>query len=496
MRVLAKPFCITPRVHLLQAVRNRDNMDYRAAISELVDNSFGPAAGDATEVHIVIRPTGISVHDNGRGINDIQRLFTLGDSESRHHATDVGQYGYGAKSACIWLADRLRVETCTGDRKISADIDWTALMERDAQEWPTITPKIELVPEGSPSYTHIHADGLCQKKRISIESIARELGETYEPALKEGRRIILHNYRKSGDRSDIEVQPFSPAGWTDIHEFSGEVGGKKYSCSIGVLTSSVSHFGLRLCYGHRLIDRLTKLDGTALPVRVFGYVRLSPDWKRHLAANKTEVKDTDELEVQIAEKAKGVIIEAERKQRRIKLDELNAKFSTAIGERIVADPAGPLRGTRKPTNEGKRTKTVNPVPPLVQDQDSDKPASEVAAETRKGLELRMDACGQDSPVAVVSADDTGLTVTLNEDAPLMGKVISEHMASGAGLTAAFVELIGYIIAGQLVLNGDSDMRQIFGNRFVEFDRPHEKYEEFMKWWNGNVTEAVWKDAER
>lgn len=492
MRVLAKPFCITPHTHMLNAVRNRDNMDYRAAISELVDNSFGPAAGNATRVDIVIRPTGISVHDDGRGIDDVQRLFTLGNSHSRHHATDVGQYGYGAKSACIWLGDRLRVETCFEDRKISADVNWTELMARDAQEWPTIMPKIEMMPEGTPSFTHIHIDGLCQAKRINVDSIARELGETYEPALKEGRQITVHHYRKNGDRTVIEVQPFSPAGWTDIYEFSGEVGGKKYSCSIGVLESSVSHFGLRLCYGHRLIDRLTKLNGTALPVRVFGYVRLSPDWKRHLAANKTEVKDTEDLEAEIAEKAKCVILEAERKQRRIKLDELNAKFSMAIGEKIIADPDGNRKGTRKPSNEGQRTKTENPAPPLEEAHDSDRPASEVASETRKGLELRMDSCGKDGPIAVVSSDDTGLTVTLNEDSPLMGKVIADHMASGAGLTAAFVQLIGLTIAGHLVLNGSSDMRQIFGNRFAEHERPFEVYQEFMKWWNSIVTEAVWK----
>lgn len=86
------------------------------AIAELVDNSLDAGA---TRICVrfrrnALRATGIQVIDNGKGIpegvfTDVMRFAW----KSKHHASDIGMYGVGLKTAALSQAEVLRVYSKT-----------------------------------------------------------------------------------------------------------------------------------------------------------------------------------------------------------------------------------------------------------------------------------------------------------------------------------------------------------------------------------------------
>ena len=99
---------LVPKPHMIKSIRSR-NWSLAGAIQELVDNSLGH--GRASNVQIDIHPDRIAVFDNGVGIDDINRIFRLGDASAYDTLSQIGQYGVGAKHATIYLGDRVHVRT-------------------------------------------------------------------------------------------------------------------------------------------------------------------------------------------------------------------------------------------------------------------------------------------------------------------------------------------------------------------------------------------------
>jgi len=102
---------LPPNAHLLLSFINR-GLPWAKVLAEFVDNAFDDAAGNSREVVIELHKGEVSITDYGRGIEDINRLGTLGASASYHHEGNIGQYGIGAKA---WLckAEKSECETET-----------------------------------------------------------------------------------------------------------------------------------------------------------------------------------------------------------------------------------------------------------------------------------------------------------------------------------------------------------------------------------------------
>src|SRR5260370_12400476 len=96
-------FDCTPKPAFLLAVRNQD-WTAAGAISELVDNSFGPGRGNANFVQITydINHRTLVVRDDGQGMEAVGRLFQLGNTIGRV-AGDIGIYGKGGTLSSIVL---------------------------------------------------------------------------------------------------------------------------------------------------------------------------------------------------------------------------------------------------------------------------------------------------------------------------------------------------------------------------------------------------------
>ena len=97
---MAKVFNVTPKPAGLRSVQN-ENWNMVGALSELLDNSFGPARGNANSVKIFCDAKAriVSVLDDGRGMDAIGRLFQHGNTIGRAIG-DIGFYGAGRPSRC------------------------------------------------------------------------------------------------------------------------------------------------------------------------------------------------------------------------------------------------------------------------------------------------------------------------------------------------------------------------------------------------------------
>ena len=283
---------LIPTPYVIESLINADHWEWPKAFAEFIDNSLGEAAGGAKWVEIRITRTTAVISDDGQGIANLEQCFRLGDSSSRHSASDIGRYGVGAKHAAVWMGKQYRVatENLAGGCK-AFEVDWDAV--RKGAEWPEFQPK--KIPSLGQTDTVTLIRGFWpQRKRINLDYLARSLGETFAPALEDGKRITIVDKRPKIEKT-IELAPWRPKGWSDQVRFEGSVSGRAYTAEVGILSDHYSSdSGLRICFAHRVLQKKTRLCGTALPVRLFGYVRLSDAWKDRLATNKTEVVDSED----------------------------------------------------------------------------------------------------------------------------------------------------------------------------------------------------------
>ena len=127
-----------PKPAYLRAVQNQQ-WTVGGAVNELVDNSFGTSRGNATEVRLAwyVKERILTVLDNGNGIDDLTRLFQLGNTIGRG-VGDIGEYGSGGTMALIWLGRRVHVWTMRRGRVAMTLIDWNKHIQ--AGVFPEVDP--------------------------------------------------------------------------------------------------------------------------------------------------------------------------------------------------------------------------------------------------------------------------------------------------------------------------------------------------------------------
>ena len=88
-----KSFDTSPKPAFLLAMQNQ-KWSVAGALGELIDNSFGPARGNAGMVTITFNHAKrtLEVLDNGRGVDQLHRVVQLGNTIGRGIG-DIGLYG-------------------------------------------------------------------------------------------------------------------------------------------------------------------------------------------------------------------------------------------------------------------------------------------------------------------------------------------------------------------------------------------------------------------
>lgn len=489
---------ILPKTHILQGIVAADNWTPAKAISEFVDNSFGDAAGNADLVVITICKNSIYIDDNGDGMESVASLFILGQSGSFASTSDIGRYGRGAKEACIWLGEHTFVETFKGHKKTSCDVDWQRLINQGPDApWPTIVPYSEIVKECEIG-THIMISGLRRKQSIKMDALARALGETYAMAIRAGKVIRLVDARRTSC-VEVDVEPYQPDGWSDIVTFEGCVDGKAYRAEVGVLSDVYSsHTGIRLCYGHRIVERKTQIAGRGIPARIFGYVMLSNGWKENLATNKTQIIDSESLEADILAKCADVFSLAQEYQEDVVIEGLNVQLSSVLTDSFRKDDDGDEEGTRKPPKFRKsRSKKKHPCPPgVLKTGGVVKLRKDDQKNDMRGLRIKTDRLGEKGRVGVVQEDASGLTISINKDSPLVRKAISDQQGRGRPYTAGYVMMIGFVLAAHAEEQGIKWAEKWFKKKIEQEDGTRLRVSDaIMVWWSCEATRPIWDGSE-
>lgn len=330
---------LIPKPHMLKSIRAR-NWNLAGAIEELVDNSIGH--GKATAVRINIKnEEGISVTDNGIGLDNINRIFHYGDASAHDDLKEIGQYGVGAKNATIYLGDCVIVSTAHDGRYHVYNVDWSEV-ER-SQEWPA-----EYLSDGRRSRTgEIGTTVLVRKlarhyQLATSEKMVDDFGIIFAPALRKGVSIEVRHTLANGTEQILYAQPFSPDDLTDIVPIYGEIetrhGLLSWSGTVGLSTSLVErHNGIHIAFGHRVIESTRDpFRGKSAPT-LYAEIQLddTTPWKHQLSEHKDKVvRYREELMTSIHEAIKDLLDKSSRQAQNLALNLMIAPIESALNKAL------------------------------------------------------------------------------------------------------------------------------------------------------------------
>jgi Histidine kinase-, DNA gyrase B-, and HSP90-like ATPase len=386
---------LVPKPHIIKAIRAR-NWSLEGAIEELIDNSIGH--GRARNVAVYIdNAVGIGAHDDGIGVDNVNRIFWYGDASAYHDLGQIGQYGVGAKHAIIWLGNVAIVQTVRDGRFHTMKVDWRAVEK--SGEWP-----LEYQGKGRPAKpdecgTQVIITKLARHYQLATsEKMARHFGQIFAPALRRGITLRIYHKLANGGDQILNVEPFTPQDLTDQIKFAGELlvpiseeyrgtkdaGLLKWSGRAGLSASLVERFNaVHIAFQHRVIEATRDAFGGKSAPTLYVEVQLdeATPWKHQLSEHKDKVvRYRDELMSAIAEAIKPLIDKSEQQAQNLALKAMTAPIESALNKALKGagllhidpneepeeggghgDGPGPVKpGRRKytPTPEGDAAKEV------------------------------------------------------------------------------------------------------------------------------------------
>jgi hypothetical protein len=321
---------------MIKSIRNRA-WTLAGALEELVDNSLGHGHADKVIV-IIDNANGIGVIDNGVGIDDINRIFRIGDASAHDDLAQIGLFGVGAKHATIYLGDIVTVKTVHDGRKHQMKVNWAEVEQSGL--WPlAYTGKGREAPNDERGTTVIVTKLASRGYHLATsERITQEFGAIFAPAIRNGASIEIHHSLTAGEANALKVEPFNPADLTDDTALSGEVntphGILKWTGRAGLSQSlKLHHNGVHIAFGHRVIE-ITRdpFMGAAVPT-LYAEVQLdhTTPWKHQLSEHKDKVVGyREDLIKSIHEALAQLIDKAEKQSEDIALDAMVAPIEAEV----------------------------------------------------------------------------------------------------------------------------------------------------------------------
>lgn len=309
--------------------------NWRLCLCELIDNSFD---AKATAIRIEMRNREMKFVDNGVGTDSPGILFSQG-SRKQHPGTTLGRYGVGASDAFMWLYGATAITSGDGTATYFAQCRWSDVAAMD--EWPPV-----LVREGS-STRGVETGKLFEKTGTCIEilghtrnnppyeSLIRDLGFIYWPALEHQRRTITFYKAKKGTQVIPFRVPAFKAG--ESRSVAFEVNGKKVAAHGGNVADGIEnrHPGFNISYDYRIIcDSDERGAGDMSVSRFFCHVALSPEWT--LSRNKDTIggsaRDEDELFEKLNENFGDLIEKSNDQELRLALAGIEGWLEEALNQ--------------------------------------------------------------------------------------------------------------------------------------------------------------------
>ena len=397
------------------------------ALSELIDNAFGPAAGNAMICQIIFGKDKFTVRDDGVGVRDLNAILTPGESGSRDDAEDIGSYGIGAKFGMFHFGKSVKIDTVREGRRHHYSIDFGLAQERN--QMPLLYRG-----EGTASKktgTEITITDLHEgRHNPSYKFLCEGLAHRYLLAQRAGRKILVSWPGSKGElelKGDDTVHLYEQ----DVHEHHGEINGKSFTVLAGDIKEySPTLSGLHIGFGFRFITRLTELAKHALPPLFYGRVILGREWKTSLSPDKTEVMDDREaLEATIYEMLRDWIEELRKMAEEYRNEQICAKLSASMQNimRIATDvgddyvEAGTIKVARGENGGGDSPEPGDhETPEKAAPQDKGTNTAAPFKRDDTGIKFKIKPLGSATPY-FIELDASGLCVTLNEDLPIIAE---------------------------------------------------------------------------
>lgn len=398
------------------------------ALSELIDNAFGPAAGNATTCRIVFGKNKVTVYDDGVGVRDLNAILTPGESGSRDDAEDIGSFGIGAKFGMFHFGKSVKINTVREGRRHIYSIDFGLAQERN--QMPLLYRG-----EGSPSKakgTEITITDLHEgRHNPAYKHLCDGLAHRYLLAQRAGRKILVS---WSGSKGEIELKAEDVVALyeQDVRQFTGEINGKPFTVLAGDIKEySPTLSGLHVGYGFRFITKITELAGHSLPPLFYGRVILGKEWKTSLSPDKTEVmEDRDALECAIYGLLKEWIEELRKMAEEYRNEQICAKLTAHLRDvmRIAGEgndyiETGPTRIERNDDNGGTYSDPDPGDEITILEAEPKEKAPQAGAPFKRndtGIRFKIESLGSSTPY-LIQLDSQGLCVILNEDIPIISQ---------------------------------------------------------------------------
>jgi len=452
----------TPSPRFLRSLRSQD-WNASGALSELVDNSFGSARGDAARVWIRWDKGArtFEVLDNGVGMNNLTDLFKLGSIPARG-ARDIGEFGAGGTLALLWLGKRVNVWTLRdGMVSISGTVDWDDLIRKE--EYPRVdsdwypateanTPQ-RLLDLGSGTLIRIQ---LPRGRKPWDHNIRRDLARNYGPALRHGRRITWETVNVRGDFDKIELSE-------RVHSLSHpkhllvniEINGELLLTASGraavVPDLPLSESSIAVCFGHRVLrstrDCYRSLDGSGPSydgIGVTGYVDLDDGWQPFLLTTKTGIADDRIWEALMGElysQLSPLLDRVQRQREYVLLEGISLDLEKIFNKNLSSMVEGPVT---HPDPEGdSRTGKLRKGPEA--EHEPREPATPEPEKKEGALQLEIVQVGEEdtggSLVVVELIGKGSLSCFVNSDHELVRRALIERPPNRTALHLLIVERI-------------------------------------------------------
>ena len=405
-----------PKTHMLQSLVNAElPQRHVSALNEFIDNAFGEAAGNARHVEIYWDTKQVVIWDDGRGVQDINALFTIGDSHSRLSDRDIGNFGYGAKVGALYLGWEVTVVTTYRGHMYEHTVDWEDVL--DSGIWPDDHDGTWSKP-GAFVGTSIVIERRHPHRTWRADALITKLAHTYRPALLNGRQITL-NHNGSQWRGTDYVGRLKLENELDDESVAD---GKRFSLHAGAAKGlGVQLNGIHIAYGYRFITTLTRLETRHVPAGLYAEVTLTEDWKRSLTVTKNDfteepvalLRELERMLTPLLDTLDAEIREIKIHGQTMMLSKLITNTFTLLRKRTGRAGKRPEPRIRDDEPGGILTPR-HPKPPEV-DMDGDN-AEESTEERAYGIEVVRER-EMGTRVTKVSVTDLSVRVSFNQELP-------------------------------------------------------------------------------
>lgn len=341
-----------PQTEELYALKTQ-RLGWTRCLEELVDNALD---ADAHHITIEWRPKKkiFSIKDNGKGVQEIDSLYSLGKHVPHSGRRQSGQFGIGFKHATAWLWGRVDIETWRDGRHYTHSMnyeDWAK-----SGSWHLDDP-IEYEMYANDQHRGLFV--ICSNiqrdapKLDSLGDLINELSFDFYPALQRGIEIeIIHTSRI------YSWKVFTPPIRTDVIKTTLAINGKTAFIDVGIVPESVVNIqsGLHYFRAHRLVKRGSSLGCNGVnPSRIFGLIELDRKWGITPHKDDLDDRDVDELASKVEEAIRPILEKAGKMADILSIREIENNLSDRFNEAI----SGPSTKEKRNSNGGQEG-TVTP----------------------------------------------------------------------------------------------------------------------------------------